>query len=71
MTHILDEGAGAFLTSSNGVHCGQKIRRSAISKADFVKYYNAGTLRQEKMCKPCMKKVLSTYSKRRDEETEE
>lgn len=71
MTHILDDGAGQYLTSDNGILCGQKTRRSAITRAAFVAYMNAGTLRKDKMCKPCMQKVAATYSKNKDRDTEE
>ena len=70
MTHILDDGAGQVLTADCGVLCGQKIRRSAITKAQFKSFWNAGTLRKDKMCKPCLKKILGTFNPSDDGDSE-
>ena len=71
MTHILDDGAGGYLTAESGVLCGQKLRRSAISRSDFNSYLSAGRLRKDKMCKPCMEKAMAAHGKNRNRESEE
>ena len=63
MFHILTENSVPnYLTKDSTVECGLKVRREAISSADYRQLVNRKALNVERACKVCLKKVGHRYN---------